>query len=81
MELYFLYYILSGAVFSGIGFKLLFIQPNYQLEKTTSGGRIKFMDANESRKFSRIRIIGKLVVVLGILVFFIGLYVCLFADN
>lgn len=63
-----------GFVLAYLGIKMIYRKPNYEYEKTTDGKNTKFMTFDESEKHKRIKDFGKLLLVISIMIFGLGLY-------
>jgi len=70
-----------GGMFGVMGFKMISYRPKYETEKTTKGHTIKFLDYNESRKYKRYKIYGRLMFSLGIVFLGIGILFELLANR
>jgi hypothetical protein len=72
--------VLIGMVLGYLGYKLKYTKPNYQFEKTTTGRTVKFLDYNESKRHVRNRIIGILILSVGIAILGVGLVALYFTT-
>jgi hypothetical protein len=71
-------FIFTGGVLGYFGYKLKNARPKYQFERTTSGRTVKFLDYRETKNHDRNKIIGILVISIGIMLLGIGLIAMLF---
>ena len=62
-----------GAALGSLGYALKYIKPKYQYERTTTGRTVRFMDHDESIKHIRLKLYGKLMIFIGIIVLGMGL--------
>lgn len=67
-----------GGVLGYFGYKLKNARPKYQFERTTSGRTVKFLDHKESKNHERNKIIGILIISIGVMFLGIGLVIMLF---
>jgi hypothetical protein len=70
-----IFIILLGILILIPGIILLFKKPEYQLEKTTSGKMIRFLDYNESKKIKRIKLYGIILLTFGAIAIGAGTYI------
>ena len=73
--------IFVGVALGYLGYKLKYTKPNYQLEKTTTGRTVKFLDYNESKRYKRNKVVGILILALSIVIFGVGLLALIFAEK
>lgn len=66
-------FIVIGAVLGFLGYKIFYIRPDYQFEKSTSGRIVKFMDYRTYKKHRRYKFLGKFIIFLGIIFLGAGL--------
>lgn len=69
-----------GIVFGYLGYRLKNRKPTYQVEKTTSGKLVKFVNYEESKKHLRQKIIGIAMFFLGLLSIGAGILIGFFID-
>ena len=81
MKILFMLIILIGVALGYLGYKLKYTKPNYQLEKTTTGRTVKFLDYNESKRYERNKVVGILILALSIVIFGVGLLALIFAEK
>jgi len=70
-----LLFIFIAGVFGYLGYKLMYNKPKYHLERTTTGHTVKFMDYIESKRHERLKLYGKLIIFLSILILGIGVFI------
>ena len=71
--------ILIGIIVALVGFWLKSKKPKYQIEKTTSGSFVRFLDYDEARKYKRTKFLAYLLLLGGVLIVLggIGLFALL----
>ncbi|MDP3180488.1 MAG: hypothetical protein Q8M67_01585 [Bacteroidota bacterium] len=68
----------TGIVLGYFGYKLKNKKPKYQVEKTTSGKFVKFVNYEETKKHLQQKIIGIIMFCLGLLIFGAGILIGFF---
>ena len=81
MKILFMLIIFISVALGYLGYKLKYTKPNYQLEKTTTGRMVKFLDYNESKRYERNKVVGILILALSIVIFGVGLLALIFAEK
>ncbi len=71
---------IMGIVFGYLGYKLKNKKPKYQVEKTTSGKLVRFVNYDESKKHLQQKIIGIVMFFLGLLSIGAGILIGFFID-
>ena len=66
---------IAGIVLGFLGYRLKNKKPTYQVEKTTSGKLVKFVNYEESKKHLKKKIIGIVMFCLGLLSIGAGLLI------
>jgi hypothetical protein len=70
----------TGIVLGYFGYKLKNKKPKYQVEKTTSGKFVKFVNHEDSKKHLQQKIIGIVMFCLGLLSIGAGILIGFFID-
>ena len=73
-----LLFIFIAGAFGYLGYKLMYNRPKYQLERTTTGRTVKFMDYVESKRHERFKLYGKLIIFIGVLILGVGIFIQFF---
>lgn len=73
--------ILLGIILLSVGFWFKSKKPNYQVEKTTSGSFVRFLDYNEARKYKRTKFLGYLLLLGGIMIVLCGIALLVLIDR
>lgn len=70
----------AGIVLGFLGYRMKNKKPRYQVEKTTSGKLLKFVNYEESKKHLQQKMIGIVMFCLGLLSIGAGLLIGFFID-
>lgn len=65
--------ILIGILLLSVGFWFKSKKPNYQVEKTTLGSFVRFLDYEEAKRYKRNRMIGVILILGGTAIILAGI--------